>query len=227
MVMHKIILPSIFQPFECYNISRLGKEYDGGYIVSLNDVIKTKKLISFGIGTDWSFERDFLKYKDCELDAYDKSVQPNDEYNKFFSGKNKHIKQNVGKELTVSEILKREEDVFLKCDIEGDEYLLLKDIINKSHKITGMIIEFHEITKPNNFDALTNFISKVHHKLIHTHVNNYFYYKTENGNIPDILELSFSSSLLRIYNPNLKLPHNLDMPNNPHDSEFEINFIDK
>ena len=56
------------------------------------------------------------------------------------------------------------------------------------------------------------------------HLNNYFYYKTDSGCIPDILELSFTSS------PNIRLakeinmPNKLDMPNNPDGEEFKILF---
>lgn len=42
--------------------------------------------------------------------------------------------------------------------------------------------------------------------------------------MPDVLELTFSSSLNISYDKNLTLPNLLDMPNNPKDLEFSITF---
>ena len=87
-----------------------------------------------------------------------------------------------------------------------------------------MVIEFHDINKPNNFHNIINFISKGDHKLVHIHVNNYFYYKTDNGCVPDILELTFTSSPNISLVRDITLPNKLDMPNNPKDEEFRILF---
>jgi len=46
--------------FEAKKI-RLGKNYDGGYVVSKKAVLNSKNLISFGVYDDWSFENDFIK----------------------------------------------------------------------------------------------------------------------------------------------------------------------
>ena len=46
--------------FEAKKI-RLGKNYDGGYVVSKKAVLNSKNLISFGVYDDWSFESDFIK----------------------------------------------------------------------------------------------------------------------------------------------------------------------
>ena len=40
---------------------RLGKKYDGGYVVSKKAVLNSKNLVSFGVYDDWSFESDFIK----------------------------------------------------------------------------------------------------------------------------------------------------------------------
>ena len=87
-----------------------------------------------------------------------------------------------------------------------------------------MVLEFHGINKPENYSSLINFISKVDHKLLHVHVNNYFYYKTDNSCIPDILELSFTSSTNIRLAREIDMPNNLDMPNNPDGEEFRILF---
>ena len=51
---------------------RLGRDYDGGYIVHPESVRGTKHLLSFGIRDDWSFEEDFHKLNpDIQTDLYD------------------------------------------------------------------------------------------------------------------------------------------------------------
>jgi hypothetical protein len=50
-----------FQP--AHDLLRLGRDYDGGYLVSSADVIQTEMLISLGINDDWSFEEKFSEIK--------------------------------------------------------------------------------------------------------------------------------------------------------------------
>lgn len=234
-IMITITLPKIFQPFYCEDLIRLGKENDGGYLVNRPDVISSKNLLSLGIGEDWSFEKDFISINDCKLNAYDNSLNKSrmqnnkalqDSYNLFFTGNKYHVEKNIGTGFNDLPLytVSTEKDTFLKCDIEGAEYHILFDLIKLTKQYTGMVIEFHEINKSNNFDNLINFISKVDHKLIHIHVNNYFYYKTDNGCIPDILELTFTSSLNISLSRHITLPNKLDMTNNPKDEEFSILF---
>ena len=57
-----------------YDLVRLGKNNDGGYLVEKNSIQNTKTLISFGINDDWSFEEHFLQLNQCELHAFDYSI---------------------------------------------------------------------------------------------------------------------------------------------------------
>lgn len=197
---------------------RLGKNNDGGYLINSKDIERTEVLLSFGIGEDCTFEKHFTR----PCIAYDKSVTKAD---LFFSGRNILKRMNVGEDISLSNVLSQcGFNIFLKCDIEGNEYVLLDELIRNSHRFSGMVFEFHGLENPKNFDAVTNFISKIHLNLIHVHGNNYFYYKTENGAVLSVVELSFSSSQNILYNENLELPHVLDMPNNPNDNEFKIKF---
>ena len=224
--MYSYKLPKLFQPFDCDSLYRLGKDNDGGYIVNSSDVAISSKLISLGIGTDWSFEKHFLSFNNCKLEAYDGSLNITDEVKQFFMYDRKIHQKNIGDkegEVPFSSIINGHE-IFLKCDIEGSEYGILNDIINHTSRFSGLIIEFHNINDPENFNDLINFVSKINQKIVHVHVNNYFYYKTPTQNIPDILEITFSSSKNIRYNQSLTLPRNLDMPNNPKDEEFKLFF---
>ena len=61
--------PINFKPLKKFDLVRLGRDNDGGYLVGKNTVLKSKFLVSFGIGDDCSFEKDFLKLND-KVDIY-------------------------------------------------------------------------------------------------------------------------------------------------------------
>jgi hypothetical protein len=63
-----------YRPVKLDDLVRLGREYDGGYVVSKRQIEKTDILLSFGINDDWSFEADFDRLKHVEIFAYDYSV---------------------------------------------------------------------------------------------------------------------------------------------------------
>ncbi|MDR2635954.1 MAG: hypothetical protein LBC08_03895 [Campylobacteraceae bacterium] len=63
-----------YRPIHLDDLTRLGRNEDGGYVLSSRQIDKTEILLSFGINDDWSFEADFLKRKEVKLYAFDKSV---------------------------------------------------------------------------------------------------------------------------------------------------------
>ncbi|MEL7114603.1 MAG: FkbM family methyltransferase [Pseudomonadota bacterium] len=74
--MKKAHLPSWLWPKAGAPLERFGRNHDGGYLVDRRCVADTKKLVSFGLWTDWSFEADFLSQNDVPLAAYDGSISP-------------------------------------------------------------------------------------------------------------------------------------------------------
>jgi hypothetical protein len=95
------MLPKNFRPKKNYDLIRLGRNNDGGYLVEKNSIKNSKTLISFGIGNDWSFESHFKSQNNIKIFAYDYSVnnyfwshQSKDLhflFNEFFSEKNKNF----------------------------------------------------------------------------------------------------------------------------------------
>ena len=233
--MIKVTMPKFIQPFYCKDLVRLGKDNDGGYLVNEHDVLNTEILIGLGVAEDWSFEEQFTNIKGCSLMTYDGSLNADKlaanadlrkRYLNFFSGNRGHVDKNIGigiKDILFESVL-TEKKTFLKCDIEGSEYGILEDIIKYTKRFTGMVIEFHDINKQENFHSIINFISKIDQKLVHIHVNNYSYCITDTGCIPNVLELTFTSSSNIKLEKIITLPNSLDMPNNPEDEEFKIIF---
>lgn len=129
-------------------------------------------------------------------------------------------------EITISQILSSipfKEKIFLKIDIEGNEYKILPEIIQHIASFSSIVIEFHSVGV--NFELIKNFVKDLSSSgllLDHLHVNNYGGIN-ETG-LPNVLELSFSRSMSR-KSPIIKLPHpNLDSPNSPFRPDYEITF---
>ena len=65
------MLPKNFKPNANYDLLRLGKDNDGGYLVCKESIRCAKVLLSFGISDDISFETDFKKLNNCQIIAFD------------------------------------------------------------------------------------------------------------------------------------------------------------
>ena len=97
---------------------------------------------------------------------------------------------------------------FVKIDIEGAEYLMLDELIERGHDTAGLAIEFHDCdTRMTEIGA---FVERYSLPLVHVHANPYG--GIGDGGIPRALELTFSSSGERRAAPPT-LPHPLDRPN--------------
>ncbi len=68
------MIPKIFKPKYEYDLIRLGKNNDGGYLVEKESIFKSNSLISLGLGHDWSFEKDYYKSNKKSIYCYDHSV---------------------------------------------------------------------------------------------------------------------------------------------------------
>lgn len=113
--------------------------------------------------------------------------------------------------------------IFLKIDIEGDEYLILEDIISSLASFNALVIEFHNV---GAYWSKIKFFVRVLKEngllLDHLHVNNYGGLSTNRR--PNVIEVSFS----RVMNRDSvvrELPRiGLDSPNTPLREDFEISF---
>ena len=59
----KGILPSFLKFDTTNDLVRIGRDHDGGYLVSKIDIDDSEILVGLGISDDWSFESDFLRHK--------------------------------------------------------------------------------------------------------------------------------------------------------------------
>ena len=242
-------LPIFFKPKKKYSLIRVGKDFDGGYLVGKNTILKSNILISFGINDDWSFEKDFkninlearvlcyddkpiLKYLFKKLIISTIFLLSHFNLNKvFILIKNIFCFLKDKKKLTfikkkisygdLKEIIKdiESDSIFLKIDIEGFEYRILEEILFYQKKFTGIIIEFHDIDYHK--DLIKNFINKLNLNLVHIHPNNNSL--VDYNNDPTCVEITFEKKPVESEGaPNL--PNELDMKNDPKKKDVLLNF---
>jgi len=238
-----------FKPKHNYFLERIGKKNDGGYLINSDAIFKSNYLLSFGIFDDWSFEKNFIRYnKNAKVICYDDVISFNFIFTRsikkiiidlcklkftnifnnlytildymFISNKIKFYKKKIVRG-DIEKIINNLDKVFLKVDIEGNEYEILDDILKIQNKISALIIEFHDVDR--NRIVIENFIEKFKLKLTHIHPNNYG--KLDKNNDPIIIELSFEK-YPKILEGDVKLPNILDQKNNPKKNDIFLKFND-
>ena len=225
--------PKNFKPSKKFDLMRLGKDNDGGYLVGKKTVLKSKSLVSFGIGDDCSFEKDFLEFNDkVNIYCYDRHplnknyfikeiiksfvvldfkninhiLKVRKDYKKTF--KNKGVKKRLIRYKTLSKIINENKlnfDVFLKIDIDGAEYRILNDIIENQKIFTGIVLEFHDVDFHK--EKIKTFIDNLNLTLTHIHANNSSVFDLENN--PTCIELTFEKNPM-VTGENPVFPHPLD-----------------
>lgn len=207
---------------------RLGKDYDGGYIISDIPNINYTTLLAGGIENDISFEEDFIKkYPNVKTYAFDGTINelPSKNNNITF------IKKNIGFEnneniTNLHNIINENDSIFVKMDIEGGEIPWIKSLSNEQmNKFEQIVMEFHF---PFSHDEIHVFdkINKNHY-LIHFHGNNCCGVRNHYGvNIPNVFECTYLHKKYFKNTPELNtdlIPSILDMKNTSKD-EIYINY---
>ncbi|ANE82194.1 hypothetical protein A7U43_25670 [Mycobacterium adipatum] len=248
--MNTVNLPKWLQPSGQFDLVRLGRDRDGGYLVDARDVAEAEALVSLGVNDDWSFEEDFLKRNNVPIHAFDGTIDRNilgkrlvktilsrkdvkhklkawREYDRFFSGSTRHYKTMVGLDsspgfVTLRHILNEYTSgrVFLKIDIEGWEYRLLGDLLAEADRICGLMIEIHNVDLHE--ERLKDFVEKLPLRVAHVHRNTFA--PVSDTGIPLVLEVTFTPQAPVSYK-SVTLPHELDRPSAPSHEPSEIRFI--
>lgn len=172
---------------------RLGKEYDGGYIIAEIPDAKFKVFLAGGIQDDISFEEDFVvKYPNVMSFAFDGTIDdlPNQ------NDKITFIKKNIGYEnnaqvTNLHSIINSTDSIFVKMDIEGGEIPWIKSLSDEQmNKFEQIVMEFHWPFSNNEIDVFDK-INRNHY-LIHFHGNNCCGVRNHNGVIvPNIFECTY------------------------------------
>lgn len=206
---------------------RLGKDYDGGYIISEIPNVSYTTFLAGGIETDISFEEDFInKYPNVKAFAFDGTIKslPKENANITFISKN--IGSENNEEITnLHDIINTNQAIFVKMDIEGGEIPWIKSLsIDQMNRFEQIVMEFHFPFSDNEVDVFDK-INTTHY-LIHFHGNNCCGVRNHNGVIiPNVFECTYLHKKYFTSNPQLNtdlIPSKLDMKNTESD-EIYIN----
>lgn len=224
--------------YHAKNKIRLGNKYDGGYVIADN-IGEYDVYISAGIGEDESFSNDFLnKYNVLNTGAfqYDITKLPHNFPKKLIFYKKNISSISDDKNANLRFFINNYNNIFLKMDIEGDEFLWLNSLSSDDlNKFKQLVIEFHGINDDSfkySYETKVNVFKKLSetHYLIHIHGNNFCVPLCTNvngKNIPNVVELTYVRKDA-ILNPELnKLPlpyRSLDFPCNNNARDINLNF---
>jgi hypothetical protein len=207
---------------------RFGRPGDGGYVM-LEDLRPCHSALSFGIGTDVSWDIDIAAQGLVVLQFDDSIDRPPNEGVRFKF----HRARVVGRrrspaELTLSDILGWQElaadaNLIAKIDIEGCEWELLTETkTTELARIRQLVIEFHGLRRfaePAWRAILLAALEHLRatHVCIHVHGNNWVPFVVIGGiPFPDSFEASFVRRSDYAVTPSSAIfPTKLDYPNNP------------
>jgi hypothetical protein len=248
----KGILPSFLKFNTASDLIRIGRDFDGGYLISKSDLNASECLIGMGINDDWSFESEFLKNKEIPLLAYDASISKTIffkkivksifridnprlllhwirvyfAYKKFFVGNRQHIEKFVG--LNASGAHCTMDEILSKTD-SGKLFLKI-DIDCSEYRILETLIKNKEriCGIAIEFHDCDTRLNEIKHFVENIglkliHVHaNNWAPIRIEDSLPTVLELTFSKHA-NIENESF-LPHKYDMPCNELSNEIKLEF---
>jgi hypothetical protein len=207
---------------------RLGKDYDGGYIICNIPNIKYDCLLAGGIENDLSFEEDFVKMYEIKCYAYDGTINEINTTEKNIEFIKKNINNNNNNnETNLHDIIDSYENIMVKMDIEGGEIPWINSLNeNQMNKFVQIVMEFHNPFSENEL-AVFKKINKTH-LLVHFHANNCCGVRNIKGTyIPNIFECTYINkkylNLPYELNKNI-IPSDIDMKNVLSNDEIIINY---
>lgn len=229
---------NFLKPKNFPNFLRVGSFNDGGYIVPKKMIDLADAVLSGGLGSNWDFEISWNRLNpEIIIHAYDASVirknlekEIADYYDNIWDNQKRiHFTKNLGLDFfPLSDAVKllTVQNIFLKLDIEGSEYLCIDDIIENKNKIIGMALEFHDIQNYNykRFESSIKKLQEVY-EIVHLHGNNFLPYPPD-GQIPYVLEITLIRKDYVVDDSlrNMVFLFDLDQPNDPMRCDWFLHF---
>jgi hypothetical protein len=269
-----------WRPVAVDDLIRLGRDNDGGYVVSRASVTAATTLVAMGINDDWSFEQDCTRLNPrIRVVGVDGSVSAEvfrglaraavlraaghlarlqrwfmiDRWREsrrwaglargfaeFFDGRRHSFHQKFMSDVDTDDrmtwrtlcrlepaIGSDETVLFVKLDIERDEYRVLPDVLSDADSISGMVIEFHDCDAA--WATFAELMDRLQERfaVVHVHGNNYLPL-IPGTSCPTVLEYSLVSRALLPADTGpstARYPReSLDMPNRPECADYVLDF---
>lgn len=204
-----------------------------GESVFRQDVKSSIKNIAFGLCKLCLF-RTTLSGIMARIKTYQTRQVVYRDYKRFFPARARHYQERVfnrhekDTDVTIDDVFTRlngKSRLFLKMDIEGGEYRVIPQILQRVELIDLLVIEFHD-TEPRRELFLRQICEiLVHFEIIHIHGNNFG--GVASDGLPELLEITF---LKRKFVPDSlrrrdRLPiQGLDTANNPTKPDLPLVF---
>lgn len=214
---------------------RLGSLSDGGYVVPVGILPLFDAVYTYGVGYNISFESDLVKRRPVPVKFYDHTVKKLPIENKNFFFKAQGISDHkydafdtFGNHLVENRDISKK--IFLKMDIEGDEWGVIGGIVETHHKnIVAIVLEIHWLDEFVDAKRYIDVLKKINSRftLVHIHGNNNCPILDICGKaVPSVCELTFintdlvdSKSIMSV-----PLPSELDYPVIPSLKDVELDF---
>lgn len=215
---------------------RIGRDFDGGYIVTEKMVQASSCVFGYGVGGDVSFEADYVQLTSRPAYLFDHTVSqlPTGTSN---SDKLVFTCEGVGPRKTgpldtVASHLQRfgegHENVIVKMDIEGSEYEVLENLTPAEwSKIGGLVVEFHGLSRAENRRCLAALLLKLapFYFVAHVHGNNCGSVVKLNGvDFPTIIEVTFAKGPANSVSTSCYPVKGIDQPNGRHRPDLTLPF---
>ena len=217
---------------------RVGDDNDGGYVLE-NDINQKDVCLSFGIGSNYSFDSAMSKL--CsEVRMFDHTIQePKPLFtNMKFSALGLASESKINY-VTLSEILHQihpDDDIILKIDIEGDEWEILNGLSRQNLlRFKQIVIELHgihEIADEVKFRKIVGALKNLNqtHSLKNLHANNWANIEIIRGiATPDVVEATYARRKEEVFQSTqtVDILSELNQPNNGNLPDDQISFISK
>jgi hypothetical protein len=215
---------------------RFGDKNDGGYLL-IDDLRPTDTCLSFGIGSNYSFDSEISQYCEKVL-MFDHTIQsPVLQRKNMFFHRRGISDTRADLFVTLDEVISDipvKNDVILKIDVEGAEWKVFREATSETllrcRQIVAEFHDFHQIGEDNFFETLEIGLKKLslNHSLVNVHVNNWAKFEIIEGILlPDVIEVTYvrkqTSDQMKTAPQPLSNPKNT--PNNPTRSDVEFSFI--
>lgn len=146
---------NFLRPLKQKSLFRLGNKSDGGYVMEKKTLANAHHLLSFGVGDNWSFEKDCLKLnKKLKIYMYDHTIDIKIFFRLFFKNLRRFITFR-GSFANISETFK-----VLKNYLELKNFSKKKNIIYYPFKITNKSKNRYEKSINDEIKNLNNIIIK-------------------------------------------------------------------
>jgi len=175
-----------------FDKQRIGREYDGGYVIVDIPNVTYSLLLAGGVETDITFEEDFVKKYGTKCIAFDGTIPclpPTAVPMEF-------VRKNIGHVNTptltnLHDIIDTHDNIFVKMDIEGGEIPWITSLSSdQMNKFEQIVMEFHHPFSHAE-GVVFNKLNE-HHVLVHFHPNNCCGSRNHKGVlIPNIFECTY------------------------------------